>query len=68
MWLPQGGALKIENLTVYTVQYYNATLFNTISSQQYYLPFRVKELSIFINYCHLSNAFLLSSLTLIFII
>ena len=28
MWLPQGGALKIENLTVYTVQYYNATLFN----------------------------------------
>ena len=24
MWLPQGGALKI----VYTVQYYNITLFN----------------------------------------
>ena len=28
MWLPQGGALKIENLTVFAVQYYNATLLN----------------------------------------
>ena len=32
MWLPQGGALKIVNLTVYTVQYYNI---NGISHTQY---------------------------------
>ena len=31
MWLPQGGALKIENLQFTQLQYYNATLFNVKS-------------------------------------